>query len=199
MATAAQITANQQNATHSTGPKTPEGKAAAARNATKHGLSGAFTVLPHEDQEEFDILLACLRDEFHPANQHETFLIEQMAQSRWRLARAQRLETAVFDQMLLREMNNTDPDQQIAAKLLTGGERALATIQRYITAAERSYYKAHTELLKSRQLRNEAKLVADLDASVMGRIMNAPPPGRNEPKSTPRFTVAPGENLALRL
>jgi hypothetical protein len=199
MATAAQITANQHNASLSTGPKTPEGKAAAARNATKHGLSGAFTVLPHEDQEEFDILLACLRDEFHPTNQHETFLVEQMAQSRWRLARGQRLETAVFDQMLLGEMSDTDTDQQIAAKLLTGGDRALATIQRYVTAAERSYYKAHTELLKSRQMRNEAKTVEHLDAAVIGRIINAPPPGRNEPKSAPRFTVAPGENLALRL
>src|SRR5438874_2144942 len=97
---AAQITANQQNANLSTGPKTLEGKGAAARNATKHGLSGAFTVLPHEDQDEFDILLACLRDEFKPAGEHERFLVEQMAQSRWRLARARRLENAMFEQML---------------------------------------------------------------------------------------------------
>jgi len=122
-----------------------------------------------------------------------------MAQSRWRLARARRLETTMFDQMLLGEMIDTDPDQQIAAKLLAGGDRALATIQRYAAAAERSYYKAHAELLKSRQARNEAKLVEDLDASVIGRIMNAPPPGRNEPKSAPRFTITPDENLALRL
>src|SRR5215831_5791510 len=156
MATPAQINANQQNATHSTGPKTPEGKAAAARNATKHGLSGAFTVLPHEDQEEFDILLACLRDELKPANQHESFLVEQMAQSRWRLARAHRLENAMFEQMLNGYIP-ADDDQRIAAKLLNGGDRALATIQRYATTAERSYYKPHTELLKSRQLRNEPK------------------------------------------
>jgi hypothetical protein len=123
MATAAQITANQNNAAHSTGPKTPEGKSAAARNSTKHGLSGAFTVLPHEDQDEFDILLACLRDDFQPANQHESFLVEQMSKSRWSLSRAQRLETAIFDQMLLGEIAAGDPDQRIAAKLLTGGDR----------------------------------------------------------------------------
>jgi hypothetical protein len=197
MTTAAQITANQMNATHSTGPKTPEGKAAAARNATKHGLSGAFTVLPHEDQDEFDILLACLRDEFHPANEHESFLVEQMAQSRWRLARARRLETAVFDQMLLGEMSDAEPDQQIAAKLLSGGDRALATIQRYAAGAERSYYKAHTELLRSRQMRNEAKLVENLDAAISAR------PVRNEPKSVPSPVVMRhsqlNENPALRL
>jgi hypothetical protein len=194
MATAAQITANQNNAAHSTGPKTPEGKSAAARNSTKHGLSGAFTVLPHEDRDEFDILLACLRDEFQPANQHETFLVEQMAQSRWRLSRGQRLETAVFDQMLASP--EEDPDHRIAAKLLAGGDRALATLQRYAAAAERSYYKAHAELLKSRQLRNEAKTVETIDAAVIGRLVNAPPPRlRNEPK----FYTAPGENLALRL
>jgi hypothetical protein len=137
MASIAQITANQHNASLFTGPKTPEGKAAAARNATKHGLSGAFTVLPHEDQEEFDILLARFRDEFKPAGQHEAFLVEQMAQSRWRLARAHRLETAMFDQML-KGYIQADDDQRIAAKLMSGGDRSLATIQRYATAAERS-------------------------------------------------------------
>jgi hypothetical protein len=75
MASNAQITANQHNASLSTGPKTPEGKAAAARNATKHGLSGTFTILPHENQQEFDILLASFRDEFKPVGEHESFLV----------------------------------------------------------------------------------------------------------------------------
>ena len=161
MATATQITANQNNTAHS----------AAARN------SGAFTVLAHEDQDEFDILLACLRDEFQPANQHESFLTGQMAPSRWRLSRIQRIEAPMFDQMLA-ETTTGDPDHRIAA------------------AAECSYYKAHAELLKSRQMRNEAKTVKDSDAVIIGRLVNAPPPRlRNEPK----FYTAPGENLALRL
>ena len=195
MATAAQITANQNNSTHSTGPKTPEGKAAAARNSTRHGLSGAFTVLPHEHQDEFDILLVCLRGEFQPGNQHEAFLTELMAQSRWRLARARRLESAMFDQMLLSAIEGEDPDQQIAAKLLAGGDRALATLQRYAAAAERSYYKAHTEFMKSRKIRNEAKAFVEY-AGMMARAgAGIPSRVRNEPK----FYTAPGENLALRL
>ncbi len=107
MASSAQIVANQNNALLSTGPKTPEGKSAAARNSIKHGLSGAFTVLPHEDQDEFDILLACLRDEMAPTDEHESFLVEQMAQSRWRLRRLQRLENAALE--LLMEIERAAP------------------------------------------------------------------------------------------
>src|SRR5947209_9958237 len=116
MATAAQITADQHT-------------------AAKRGLAAALTVLPHEDQDEFDILLACLRDEFEPANQHETFLVEQMAQSRWRLSRARRLEIAMFEQML-KGVIPADDDQRIASKLLNGGDRTLANIQRYATATD---------------------------------------------------------------
>jgi hypothetical protein len=191
MATAAQITANQHNATLSTGPKSPEGKAAAARNSLKHGLSGAFAVLPHEDQDEFDVLLACLRDEFQPATEHESFLVEQMAQSRWRLDRARRLETAMFEQML-KGVIPADDDQRIAAKLLNGGDRTLATMQRYASAAERSYYKAHAELLKSRQMRNEAKLMTRRSSHATRHCeQNEPKPihsplvTRHSPKTSP--------------
>lgn len=69
MATAAPIAANQNNST-----------------CTSHGLSGAFTVLAHEEQEEFDILLVYRRDDFQPATGHETFFVELMAPSRWRIA-----------------------------------------------------------------------------------------------------------------
>jgi hypothetical protein len=60
-----------------------------------------------------------------------------MAQSRWRLARASRLQTATFDQMLNGYIP-ADDDQRIAAKRLNGGDRALATVHRYAGAAERA-------------------------------------------------------------
>ena len=183
MATAAQITANQINANKSTGPKTPEGKAAAARNSTKHGLSGAFIVLPHEDQDKFDTLVACLRDEFRPANEHQSFLVEQMAQARWRLARARRLENAMFEQMLSGVIPN-EPDQRIAWKLMNGGDRALANIQRYASAAERSYYKAHAELLKSRA-QDEPKSAQRKDAVPVTRPQNEANPIGHHPSANP--------------
>ena len=49
MATAAQIAANRLNVQKSTGPRTPEGKAASSSNALKHGMDAASIVIPGED------------------------------------------------------------------------------------------------------------------------------------------------------
>ena len=48
-----QLNANRRNAQFSTGPRTPEGRAAVAHNALRHGLTSQTAVLPNEDPEEF--------------------------------------------------------------------------------------------------------------------------------------------------
>jgi len=48
-----QLNANRRNAQFSTGPRTPEGRAAVAHNALRHGLTPQTAVLPNEDPEEF--------------------------------------------------------------------------------------------------------------------------------------------------
>src|SRR5690242_12887142 len=113
MSSAAQVLANRQNATRSTGPITPEGKAASSKNATRHGLTGAFAVLPHENTQDFDQLAAGIRDEFQPETDSESFLVDQMIHSRWRLARIQRLEFEEFNRILDTGTPESDPDQRI--------------------------------------------------------------------------------------
>ena len=44
-----QAEANRRNALNSTGPKTPEGKAAVSHNALRHGLLSRDILLPGED------------------------------------------------------------------------------------------------------------------------------------------------------
>ncbi|MDB5312659.1 MAG: hypothetical protein JWO38_6861, partial [Gemmataceae bacterium] len=46
MATDRQFAANRANATHSTGPRTPDGKAAAKRNRLAHGIHSDAPVVP---------------------------------------------------------------------------------------------------------------------------------------------------------
>ena len=163
MATASQITANQHNAQRSTGPITPEGKAAVSQNAFNHGLTAPFSVLPHEDQDEFDALLESYRDEFQPTGYHQNFMVNQMAQSRWKLARVQRLEACFLEQMLDPAAPPTTPDGRIVANMLKRSNDPLAAFQRYTAAAERSYYKAHHEFqaaLKDARAKETAEIEA---------------------------------------
>jgi hypothetical protein len=144
------------NTNQSTGPKTPEGKARSAQNAITHGLNAAFAILPQENAAAFDKLVATYRSDFKPATEHETFLIQLMAQSRWRLERIQRLEGLAFDQILGDSGDPNDPDAKILAKM-TGRGDPLAVLHRYAGAAERSYHRAHRELMQARkdEKRNE--------------------------------------------
>ncbi len=146
MSTIAQITANQLNAKSSTGPSTPEGKAASSRNATTHGISGSFCLLPHEDRTEFQRLLDSYAKTFKPADDHESYLVEIMLQSRWKTARLHRLEAAILTQMSAQNASVTDPDAMLAAAMLKGSANAYAQVQRYLAASERSYYKALHQL-----------------------------------------------------
>jgi len=66
MATAAQTIANQANALHSTGPKTPEGKDRAARNNTRHGLTLGVLVIAGHEKDAHTALAAELREQVCP-------------------------------------------------------------------------------------------------------------------------------------
>jgi hypothetical protein len=189
MATAAQVLANRENARQSTGPRTAEGKQRSAANATKHGLSSAFTVLPDESQEEFDALAHQFRAEYQPQGEHQHFLIDQMIQARWRIARINRLEDAALCQMM---------DSGATVDV-----RALATFQRYRTAAERSYYKAQTEMHNARQQRHENTAIVNMD-NYMVRLMNAKSPrnqhdDQHQPEPVSELRNEANSNLALRL
>jgi hypothetical protein len=91
-----QIDANRKNAHKSTGPKTPEGKAAVRLNALKHGLLAEETLLPGEDEEALRELSERLRDELHPVGELENLLVDRIISSYWRLRRLGRVETGIF-------------------------------------------------------------------------------------------------------
>ncbi len=196
MATTAQILANQRNAHASTGPSTPAGKTASSRNATRHGLSAAFTILAHESQADCDHLRETYRTDFDPQTEHDQFLLDQMVQARWKLIRLQKLEEAAFEAMLSDETPDT-PEARLVVKL---GPNALDKIERYNTTAQRAYYKAHNELQKSQthKKQNEANALETCMEEIYGTSKK---PVQNEPNSlSPRAPLAATlGNLALRL
>src|SRR4029077_15159795 len=97
MATLKQFEANRRNAQKSTGPKTPEGKAAVSMNALRHGLRARTVVLPGENREEFNQLCDDLEVEWRPQSRTEHFYLEQMAVSQWKLTRMEVGEAGIFE------------------------------------------------------------------------------------------------------
>ncbi len=128
---------NRQNAQHSTGPSTPQGKLASSRNSFKHGLASGAVIIPGEDPAAFEALQRDLLEEHKPANLTEELLVIEMAQSYWLSQRAIRLQNECFTQ------NGLD-------------ERRLALFLRYQTTHERAFHKALSTLLSLR--RGEARL-----------------------------------------
>ena len=82
MASPAQVLANRQNSTHSTGPVTAEGKARSARNATRHGLTSKQIVIPGQPAGEKAAPAVKAKAEPAKAEQHAESRGESRAESR---------------------------------------------------------------------------------------------------------------------
>ena len=85
MTTRKQRAANRRNAKKSTGPKTPEGKAKSAQNATKHGLLSGRPLLADEDPAAYEEHRLTLLHELWPETPLEQGIVERIAASQWRL------------------------------------------------------------------------------------------------------------------
>jgi hypothetical protein len=132
---------NRQNAQHSTGPRSAEGKLASSRNSLKHGLASGTLLIPGEDAAEFEALRNALIEEHQPASETEELLINDMAQSYWLTQRAIRLQNECFT------FEGVDPKQ-------------LSLFLRYQTTHERAFYKALNTLLRLKQSRAREQAVS---------------------------------------
>lgn len=128
------LAANRRNASKSTGPRTPEGKAAVARNRLTHGLV-ARGFLPLEDPADLAGLRESLRAELAPVGTLETALVDRAAEILFRLRRAGRAETGLFSKETLGLLaHHEDVDHGPLNSLLGGMETRL---KQDITHAER--------------------------------------------------------------
>ncbi len=111
-----------------TGPSTIQGKAISSMNAMKYGLTSQKVVLPGEDAAAFERLRDALFEEHQPATT-EALLVDEMAQSHWRLQRVRARQDEAFEY------------EQLDAKLLT-------LLHRYATGFERTFSKSLDTLKK---------------------------------------------------
>ena len=120
-----QIEANRENAQHSTGPQTEEGKATSSQNARRHGLSAMTIFVPPERDEDFQEMYAAYYREIKPIGELQTDYFEQLIHAKWNLQIARELHVRALVEM---------------------DDKKLATAARYIAQFERSFAKAHQAL-----------------------------------------------------
>jgi hypothetical protein len=96
MATENQINANRENAQHSTGPVTDQGKATSSHNAVKTGLTGQTVLLKTDDVAVYHQHLDRFQKHFSPATDTEKDLVQDLADTEWRLLRITPLESGIL-------------------------------------------------------------------------------------------------------
>ena len=88
--------ANRLNAQHSTGPKTPDGKAAIRFNALTYGLRTRVTILDRENAADYYQLWDELEADWQPQTRTERCHLETMVTSQWLLARIAASEKLIY-------------------------------------------------------------------------------------------------------
>jgi hypothetical protein len=133
MASATQITANQANAEHSTGPRTDEGKARVSQNALRHGLTARHLVIRDDEHEEFAVLRDSLSSDLDPQGAVETIAFQELLHAAWSLHRFRRIEAEASRGTV---EDFTDP----------ATTTVLDRLSRYQARAQRAWQKALQEL-----------------------------------------------------
>src|SRR5580700_9677815 len=172
MATQAQIEANRLNAQKSTGPRTPDGKAAIRQNAFRHGFTSSIPVIQRESDGDTQQILASLVEENQPVGVNEEILVYQMAEYFFFQRRAS---------IILAEEFDSDDC----------GAREIGVMLRYHTTAVRGFSRALNDLRKlqkERKLQEIGEVPAEPPAEPPEPAVEAPTPGAQPPKVAP---VAP--------
>ena len=188
MSSEAQINANRQNASHSTGPRTPEGKAASSRNGFTHGLfTKHFVILPGENAEEFAALHENYDCEFLPATPAERHYVREITESQWRLARVGRWETNYLTGC------GDNPDVNVLLKW-----------DRLTNSARRAYRNAIRDINELRDKRGYTAISPDPrieEPGIYRHLLPWPKPAapevcRTEPNSEPQTAPEPAPEAA---
>ncbi|HXB66914.1 MAG TPA: hypothetical protein VNY05_01620 [Candidatus Acidoferrales bacterium] len=96
MSSQSQIDANRLNSQKSTGPTSPEGKAASSLNALKSGIHAGSHIIPGEDRTELEDLTAAFLLHHHPADPNQLALVDTLIAAEWTQRRLRRIEAELW-------------------------------------------------------------------------------------------------------
>jgi hypothetical protein len=178
--TTAQSAASRRNGARSAGPATAEGKAASARNAARHGLTGAnFFLLPDEHPEDYARHEALWLHTLNPADLAERDAALAVVRAMCREIRADRLEVQVLNDLFGADAIE---DEAEAKAVKQAAWRALSTLLRYRARIQREHDRALAALDALRQRPRQLAAV---------RSEPEPAPAAAPPAPPPRLAAAP--------
>jgi hypothetical protein len=105
-------------------------------NALRHGVLSRHTVLPWEDQSEYESLLNALAAEHAPDGPTEEHVVEELAGIIWRKRRLRMAEAAVYREKLRHDATGYQTEHLVGAALLplTGSADHKANIPQALAA-----------------------------------------------------------------
>lgn len=131
MATNAQINANRANALLSTGPTSEAGRAKSSLNAVKTGLTGRTVLLPADDAAAYEQHVQRFFDKHKPGSDAERTVVQNLADTEWRLLRIPSLEAGIYALGRL-EFAELFPEQEPAVRQQIIEAKIFLTYQRQL-------------------------------------------------------------------
>ena len=143
---------NRENSQHSTGPRTQDGKQRSSENSLKHGLTSRTPVLRSEDTAAYELHCRGFHQEYQPKTPTELQLVQELADTAWRLNRIPGLEAQLLD-IAERDLrwNGRIPSS------IAQATRTLATLGLHAQRLSRQFNKTLTTL---RQIQAERRALA---------------------------------------
>jgi hypothetical protein len=201
------VQANRQNASKSTGPRTPRGKSFSRMNALKHGLFAMdlyiATLTKWEDPDEYENLLVRLAEAYQPVGAAEELEVQRIAMCWWKLSRVWRYENAQIAVKLctrhaeLNKIENIPSEDQVRLVLLKNAKSEIKVTGRI------------SDELKGKMFadRELGKLWESVEAYLnefLARRIGLPPPMMKEvidenPAGRTQFLLGTARHAALAL
>jgi hypothetical protein len=125
----------EKNPGHSTGPKTPEGKAKSSLNRLEHGCRSEQIILPTEDPAEYEFVVDRWLASYEPQDSAAETLVLETAKAHWFLKR---------NEKRLHQTESSLPADPCAWS--PEHHKSFQNFTRYKTAAERTFFRWYKAL-----------------------------------------------------
>jgi hypothetical protein len=130
-------------------------------------------VIPGEDPAQLESLAAAYHGQFNPVGPLEDFLVETIVQADWNRRRYTRVEAQLYRALMAAAQRRldapADPDPLSELAAVFGddvtGAKILQSAFRQLASAERSYFRALTELRRAQKERRAEERAEEAEAA----------------------------------